>query len=108
MDKKRQNGFLWLLVGGGVFLLMAGLVSVLLNRQAQPDITSTPAAVEQVRRVSLQDARDALDEGTAVFLDVRTSESYAASHIPGALSIPSTELPTRMGELDPGAWLIPY
>lgn len=108
MDKKRQNGFLWLLIGGGVFLLLAGLVSVLLNRQSQPDVTSTPATLEQVDRVSLQDARDALDEGTAVFVDVRTSESYAASHIPGAVSIPSTELPTSMGELDPGAWIIPY
>jgi len=108
MDKKRQNRFLWLLIGGGVFLLLAGLVSVLFERQYQPDVNPTPAVVEQVRRVSLQDARDALDEGTAVFLDVRSSESYAASHIPSALSIPSTELARRMGKLDPGAWIIPY
>lgn len=108
MDNKRQSRFLWLLIGGGVFLLLAGLASVLLNRQFQPEVSPTPAVVEQVRRVSLQDARDALDEGTAVFLDVRSSESYAASHIPGAISIPSTELPSRMGELDPGAWIIPY
>jgi hypothetical protein len=108
MGKKRQNGFLWLLFGGGVFLLLAGLVSVLLNRQPQPDVTSTPATLAQVRRVSLQDARDAFDEGTAVFLDVRIGESYAASHILNAVSIPAAELPSRMGELDPGAWIIPY
>jgi len=108
MDKKRKNGFLWFLIGGGVFLLLAGLVSVLLNRQFQPGLTPTPATVEQVERVSLKEARTALDDGTAVFLDVRSSDAYAVSHIPGAVSIPAGELPARMGELDPGAWIIPY
>jgi len=108
MGKKRQNGFLWLLFGGGVFLLLAGLVSVLSNRQSQPDVTSTPASLAQVPRVSLQDARNAYDEGTAVFLDVRVGEAYVASHIPNSVSIPAAELPSRLGELDQGAWIIPY
>jgi rhodanese-related sulfurtransferase len=43
-----------------------------------------------------------------VFLDVRYAEDYAAGHIPGALSIPLTELETRLGELDRTDWIITY
>jgi hypothetical protein len=96
MGKKRQNGFMWLLFGGGVFLLLAGLASVLSNRQSQPDVTPTPAFLAQVPRVSLQDARNAYDEGTAVFLDVRIGESYSFTH-PNAVSIPAAELTSRLG-----------
>ena len=108
MSDNRKNIFPWFLLGGGVLLLLAGLVSVLLNRQPQAVLTQTPASVGQVERVSLEDAKAAFDAGTAVFLDVRAGNSYEASHIPGAVSIPSNELPTRMGELDRGSWIIPY
>ena len=91
-----------------MLLLLAGLVSVLLNRQPQPVLTATPASVEQVARVSLEDAKAAFDAGSAVFLDVRASTSYESTHIPGAVSIPANELPNRMGELERGAWIIPY
>jgi 3-mercaptopyruvate sulfurtransferase SseA len=108
MAESRRNLFPWFIMGGGVLLLLAGLVSVLLNRQPEPVHTATPASVEQVQRVSLEDAKAAFDGGTAVFLDVRASSSYEASHIPGAVSIPSNELSTRMRELDRGSWIIPY
>jgi hypothetical protein len=108
MAESRKNSFPWFLVGIGVLLLIIGFGWIILNRQPSPEITSTPASVEQVERVSLVDAKAAYDAGTAVFLDVRASSSYEASHIPTALSIPLNELPTRMGELDQGAWIIPY
>ena len=59
-------------------------------------------------RVTLEEAKKAFDEGTAVFVDVRASSAYEAAHIPGALSIPSNELPARMTQLDKNAWIIPY
>jgi rhodanese-related sulfurtransferase len=43
-----------------------------------------------------------------VFVDVRSAGSYAASHIPGALSIPLGELDARLDELDPAARIITY
>lgn len=79
-----------------------------LNQQSAPVVTPSPASVDQVQRVSLMDAKAALDAGTAVFLDVRDGSSYAVSHIPGAVLIPITDLPTRMGELKPSDWIIPY
>jgi Rhodanese-like domain len=108
MAEKRKSLFPLFLLGGGVLLLLAGLVSVFFNQQPEAIGAATPASVEQVQRVSLEDARAALDAGTAVFLDVRDSASYAVAHIPGAVLIPLNELPTRMGELSQGSWIIPY
>ena len=108
MVEKRKNPFPWVLMGGGVLLLLVGLAWLLLNQQAAPIVTPTPVSVEQVERVSLDDAKAAFDSGSAVFLDVRASSSYEASHIPGAVSIPLNDLPTRMGELAPDSWIIPY
>src|SRR4030042_3709663 len=101
MVEKRKNPFPWVLMGGGVLLMLVGLAWLLLNQQATPIVTPTPVSVEQVERVSLDDAKAAFDSGAAVFLDVRASSSYEASHIPGAVSIPLNDLPTRMGELAP-------
>ena len=108
MVESRKNQFPWILVGIGVLLLIIGFGWIIFNRQPSPQATSTPATVVQVERVSLSDAKAAYDAGTAVFLDVRASSSYEASHIPGAVSIPLNELPSRMGELDQGSWIIPY
>ena len=88
--------------------MVAGLAWVLLRQQAAPAVTTTPASVEQIVRVSLDDAKAAFDASTAVFVDVRASSSYEVSHIPGAVSIPLNDLPARMGELHPASWIIPY
>ena len=40
-----------------------------------------------------------LRDGTAVLLDVRPVEEYRAGHIPGARSLPLTDLDARMAEL---------
>jgi 3-mercaptopyruvate sulfurtransferase SseA len=75
----------------------------------QPD--SAPQALnepEEVARVSLEEARAAYDKNEALFLDVRSTSSYASSHIPGARSIPLADLESRMGDLDPSQWIITY
>jgi rhodanese-related sulfurtransferase len=71
-------------------------------------MTPTPGSVEQVTRVTLEDAKAAYDDGKAVFVDVRDSSSYVAGHIPGAVQMPISEMPTRSGELNPKSWIIPY
>jgi 3-mercaptopyruvate sulfurtransferase SseA len=126
MSGKKQapnkKGFpipLLLIIGGGVLLIA---IAVLLAGRNTPEaVTPTTAPSVQatantqsdipypeVPRVSLEDAKAAFDEGTAVFVDVRSAEAYALSHIPGALSIPTTELGTRLGELDKEQWIITY
>ena len=47
-------------------------------------------------------------EGDYTLLDVREPGEYKTAHIPGAKLIPLSELPDRMGELDPRKPLITY
>jgi hypothetical protein len=109
---------------GGILLLAAGLwVAFSLPPQALPSSSPSappptiaaefpsappPAGHEEPPRVSLEEAKAAFDAGSAVFVDTRSSESYAASHIPGAVSIPFGETEARMQELDPARWIITY
>ncbi len=108
MNGNRRNLFAWFLLAMGVFLLVGGLITVFLNRQPAAALTPTPASVDQVERVSLEDAKAAFDSKSAVFLDVRASGFYETSHIVGAISIPNNVITERMGELNRKAWIIPY
>jgi hypothetical protein len=108
LAENRKNLIPLLLTGGSILLLLAGLAWVLLNQRAAPAITPTPAFVEQVERVSVDDAKAAFDASTAIFVDVRDNSLYEVSHIPGAVSIPLNDLPTRLGELDPASRFILY
>ncbi|WP_041070481.1 ArsR/SmtB family transcription factor [Thiolapillus brandeum] len=47
-------------------------------------------------------------EGLVTVVDVRPPEEYAASHIPGAISIPLAELEQRLDELDPDKEIVAY
>jgi len=62
----------------------------------------------EIVRVSLGDAKAAYDLKQAVYLDVRDADSFANSHIPGAVSIPLNDLETRLKELDSQAWILTY
>ena len=112
--KKNKKVFVGMLVSGGVLLIVAALMLSFPNT-SQP--TEIPAIQEsasdhdvypEVERVDLPEAKAAFDAGSAVFLDVRASESYAEGRIPGALSIPLAELEQRLNEIDPEQWIITY
>jgi hypothetical protein len=96
-----------LLVIIGVLLIVGAIIVLFLPRGANPAPTDE-IPFPEVERVRLDEAKAAFDAGSAVFVDVRSSDQFAASHIPGALSIPLAELEDRLAELDPGAWIIPY
>ena len=69
-----------------------------------------PQTDADVPRVSLQDTLAALESGEAVIVDVRSVESYEASHIAGAISIPLGEIQTDPAglPLDKDQWIITY
>jgi rhodanese-related sulfurtransferase len=46
--------------------------------------------------------------GEVTVVDVRPSEEYRAAHIPGAVSVPLTELKSRLGELPRGRDIVAY
>jgi len=101
----------WLIVLGVVIVAAAIILSVQNNRTASeqgPKLVTVAGETSDVKRVTLEDAKIAHDQGSAVFVDVRTVEAYQASHITGALSIPLDQVQSRLGELDPADWIIPY
>ncbi len=101
---------LFLLVGGGIALIVAAFLLINQNRSAPA--AQAPIAEEipypEIARASLEETKAALDSGSAILLDVRSAEAFAGQHIAGAINIPTAELESRLAELDPGQWIIPY
>lgn len=75
--------------------------------QPQANLPQTDA---EVPRVSVDQAKAAFDRGEAVILDVRGADSYARSHIVGALDISLSEIQTNPTDLnlDKNKWIITY
>ncbi|MEN9563359.1 MAG: hypothetical protein RIR73_1603 [Chloroflexota bacterium] len=108
--KSHQKPFpIFLFIGGGIVLIVAAILLANSNKAApiEPPITEEIPHPE-IQRTSLEDAKAALDSGSAILLDVRSAEAYAGQHITGAINIPTAEIETRLAELDPNAWIIPY
>lgn len=105
--KKSRNDLLpIILIGIGVLLVIGVIIwQAVQNGQAN---TGQANPESGVKRVSLQDAKAAYDQKSAVFVDVRDPDSYNAGHIPGAINIPLAEMETRAKELDPNQWIILY
>ncbi len=59
-------------------------------------------------RISLNDFKQLKKTGKVVVLDVRSSDSYKAAHIPGAISIPLSDLQQRWKELPPNRPIVTY
>ena len=47
-------------------------------------------------------------DGDVTIVDVRPSEEYEAGHVPGAVSIPVSELRARLGELRQDSEIVAY
>ena len=69
-----------------------------------------PRTEAEVPRVSVEEAFTAVQNGEAIVVDVRNPESYEASHVPGALSIPLGQIETDLDSvtLDKEQWIITY
>lgn len=66
------------------------------------------AAERTVERISISDARAAVERGAAVFVDVRQAGQYQAAHIAGALSLPEADIPVRGSSLPKEKKIITY
>ena len=108
--KKTKSPFpIFLFVGGGIALIAAAFLLISQNNTpAAPEAIAEEIPHPEIARVSIEEAKSALDSGSAVFLDVRSAEAFAAQHISGAINIPTAEIETRLAELDPNDWIIPY
>jgi hypothetical protein len=106
-----------------VLALIVGVVlssqSRWLRAEAQPGAVAAPIATAQARatsslpypdvpRVTLQETVDALEQGRAVLVDVRSRSSYDKAHATGALSFPEEEIQARMHKLPADKDLVLY
>ena len=100
------------LMAVGLVLLIGALASIYLvsNPGDQPVASNQDLGIPfpQIQRVDLSTAKTALDQETAVFVDVRGQSFYQDGHIPGALSIPLNQLEERLVELNQDDWIILY
>jgi hypothetical protein len=75
--------------------------------QASVDLPQTEA---DVPRVSIEEAKAALDSGAAVIVDVRNLSAFEASHIVGAISVPLGTIERELTSvpLHKDQWIITY
>ena len=100
---------IFLFVGGGIALIAAAFLLFSQNNNDAPQATIVEEIpYPEITRVSLDEAKSALDSGSAILIDVRSAEAYAAQHVAGAINIPAAEIQNRISELDPNEWIIPY
>ncbi len=52
-----------------------------------------------VKEITPKQAKELLESGEAVLLDVRTKEEYGEKHVEGSINIPLNELEARIHEL---------
>lgn len=112
-----------ILIAGSLVIIAAGAILILsavtggsptaapaaaVTQSALPSAAPAEIPYPEIVRVRLGNAKAAYDLKQATFLDVRDAESYANSHVPGAISIPLAELEARLKEIDPNAWILTY
>jgi rhodanese-related sulfurtransferase len=107
----------WLAIAGAA-LFAAGSASAQMKvTQQSPRGTTTQIGQPQqqklpplsaARRIRRDDALKLARSGKAVYIDVRSFDSYSKGHIKGALSIPHSQLMTRVREIPPGKTIITY
>ncbi len=70
--------------------------------------TATQANADGVTRISVAEARAALDGGQAVVVDVRDEAAYKSGHIKGSIAIPGGEIANHLDQLPKGKQIITY
>jgi hypothetical protein len=118
MAQKKQarpsSAPIMLMILGSIVILAVVIwqTTRILDKGTPATTPTNSAAVEpafpEVERISLADAKAAFDAGTAVFVDVRDSASYASAHIAGAINIVYSEIESRTVELNRKDHIITY
>ena len=76
----------------------------------QEEDNALPRSEASVPRVTVEEAKAALDSGEAIIVDVRGPDAFADSHVAGAISIPLGLVESNPAglDLDKEQWIITY
>jgi hypothetical protein len=100
----------------GLIVLLAGCSSSGAGAERVVRVTPAPIATtsvaaltdKDVQRITLANAKELLDNGTAVLYDARSAKAYNSKHAAGAISLPENEVAARFNELPADKVLIFY
>lgn len=78
--------------------------------QPKTEGQNIPLSEADVPRISVEEARLAVESGEAIIVDVRSAESFAAGHVAGAISIPLVNFESNPVNipLEKDQWIITY
>ena len=89
-----------IIIIAGALLLLGASAWIWKGNSATETIDSLPGYVTReageyfaMPRVMLPLAKEAFDQGQAIFVDTRPVEFYQQSHIPGAINMPDETIP---------------
>lgn len=78
------------------------------NPQQMNATTPATPSLDKAKRIKRDEAIRLSEAGKAVFVDVRSEDTFKRGHIKGALSIPFSQLALRLRELPPNKMVITY
>jgi rhodanese-related sulfurtransferase len=68
----------------------------------------TPAAMADGDRIEATEAKQVVEKGQALVVDVRSKDAFNSGHIEGAISLPLAEIDARLGELPKDKMIVTY
>lgn len=75
---------------------------------AANNIAPPAPPADGARRITVAELQKELEKGEAVIYDTRAKGAYDQEHIKGALSMPSTDVSSRVGELPKDKLIVFY
>ena len=109
MYKKKNKTIIPIIIFAAVILLSIG--GLILANQLRKGSINNPgnyASQDEIPRVTVKEAYQAVTSGEAILVDTRTEAQFQAGHAAGAISIPLDKIDSALIELDPEAWYITY
>jgi 3-mercaptopyruvate sulfurtransferase SseA len=111
-----------LLIAAAAAALTAGIAGAQYKTQPQPHPSTGPIQIQQngqqagteadelakARRISRDEAMRLVKQNKAIYVDVRSKDSYDMGHLPGAISVPLSTLQAHFKDLPLGKLLITY
>ena len=109
MRRKKNKSLLPIILFAGVLLLsIGGLILAQYLRRANIENPGDYATQDDIPRVTVDEAYEAVVSGEAVLVDTRTEAQFQAGHAPGAINLPLDKIDAGLAELDPETWYITY
>jgi len=107
-SRRDGNRILYRISGEDGFTLLAALRTVATNRIADAERAARAYLGEPIEAVSRAELLQRVNAGTAVVVDLRPPEEYAAGHVAGAISIPLPKLEARLADLPEDVEIVAY